>query len=61
MQTGLSMHLAGAAAGAYAGNAATPSDATPEERLRNIAAGGVTGLLGAHLLTRARRLTPPRN
>jgi hypothetical protein len=45
-------NVAGAAFGGYAGNLATPSDATPEERARNIAAGAATGLVGTHLLTR---------
>jgi murein DD-endopeptidase MepM/ murein hydrolase activator NlpD len=45
-------NLGGAAFGGYAGNLATPSDATPEERARNIAAGAAAGFGGTHLITR---------
>jgi murein DD-endopeptidase MepM/ murein hydrolase activator NlpD len=48
----LATNLGGAAFGGYAGNLATPSDATPEERARNIAAGAVAGFGGTHLITR---------
>lgn len=46
------LNLGGAALGGYAGNVATPEDASPEERLRNIGLGATAGLLGTHLITR---------
>jgi murein DD-endopeptidase MepM/ murein hydrolase activator NlpD len=51
-------NLAGAAFGGYAGNVATPEDASPEERLRNIGLGASAGLLGTAAVTRGMR--PPR-
>jgi hypothetical protein len=46
------VNLTGAAVGGYTGNLATPQDASPEERLRNIGLGATAGLLGTHLITR---------
>jgi cell wall-associated NlpC family hydrolase len=51
-----SANVAGAAFGGYAGNVATPEGASPEERLRNIAAGAATGFAAGHLITRPPRL-----
>ena len=45
-------NLAGAAAGGAAGSAATPEDATLDERLRNIGLGATAGLVGTHAVTR---------
>ena len=56
-----SANVGGAVAGGVAGNVATPENATPEERARNIALGAGAGLLGTSALTRAlerRRLAP---
>jgi flagellum-specific peptidoglycan hydrolase FlgJ len=51
-QVPFGINLAGGVAGGYAGNLATPQDASPEERLRNIGLGATAGLLGTHLITR---------
>jgi soluble lytic murein transglycosylase-like protein len=51
-QVPFGINLAGGVAGGYAGNVATPQDASPEERLRNIGLGATAGLLGTHLITR---------
>lgn len=45
-------NLGGAAVGGYAGYAATPEDATWDERLRNIGLGATAGLLGTAAITR---------
>jgi murein DD-endopeptidase MepM/ murein hydrolase activator NlpD len=45
-------NIAAAGLGGYAASAATPSDASPEERLRNIAAGAATGFAAGRLITR---------
>jgi murein DD-endopeptidase MepM/ murein hydrolase activator NlpD len=52
IQLPFATNIAGAAFGGAAGNLATPENATPEERARNIAAGAAAGFGGTHLLTR---------
>jgi flagellum-specific peptidoglycan hydrolase FlgJ len=47
------LNLGGAVAGGVAGNVATPENATPEERLRNIALGAGAGLAAGRLVPRA--------
>lgn len=54
------INLAGAAAGGFAGNVATPEGATPEERARNIALGAGAGFVGTAGATRlAREIVSP--
>ncbi|HXJ31396.1 MAG TPA: lytic transglycosylase domain-containing protein [Gemmatimonadales bacterium] len=50
---GLHLNVGGAVAGGVAGNVATPENATPEERLRNIALGAGAGLAAGRLVPRA--------